>query len=136
MGYVDEATAREMLALGLAALWRSHGERWLRKDDQRAQKRRIEEGFDPQWMLAKRVPSPFEIFAARERCELLKGLLGQLTRRQRRVVRMRYRNDLTFAAIGRAMRITEAAAFTLHRRTLDELKARLGTMGIRSMDDI
>jgi RNA polymerase sigma-70 factor (ECF subfamily) len=78
--------------------------------------------------LAANQPSPSDCALAGERDHLLERALGRLPEESRRVIELRYRQGLSFEAIGAALGRTPNAARKLWARAVDRLKLELRTV--------
>jgi RNA polymerase sigma factor (sigma-70 family) len=76
------------------------------------------------------------MIARRELRDKLGTCSAGLSPRRRRLLRLRYQNDLTFTQIALAMKVTEDAVIKMHKRTLDDLRDGLAKMRIRKLHDI
>jgi RNA polymerase sigma-70 factor (ECF subfamily) len=75
------------------------------------------------------VPSPSAHLLARERQEVLLRALGRLPEDYRRVMLLRYQQELTFEEVGREMGRSADAARMLWARALERLKHELRSVG-------
>lgn len=132
--WADEHTARRLLSRRAAALVRdSEGPKLL------ARRREIYEGPDNGlgWLRAARHwPDAFDAIAARERKAILKLCLEGLTRPQRTVIYLRYRQELRFKQIAAVLEVTEEAIGQMHGRALLSLREALERLGICKLDHI
>lgn len=71
-------------------------------------------------------PDPEQLAIAAEVSARLRAAIAQaLTPRQRQVVLLRYRSDLSYAAIGATLGISDVAALRCHDRAIAVLRIRL-----------
>jgi RNA polymerase sigma-70 factor (ECF subfamily) len=71
-------------------------------------------------------PSPSEVAVGEENDRLLKRALERLPDEYRRVIQLRYRENLSFEQIGKALERTPNAARKLWARAIERLKRDLG----------
>ncbi len=76
-------------------------------------------------MIADEEPSPSEVFLAAERDLRIQGAIACLPHESRRVIELRYQEDLTFEEIGHILGRTTNASRKLWVRTIRKLVAIL-----------
>jgi DNA-directed RNA polymerase specialized sigma24 family protein len=81
-------------------------------------------------------PSGFDAVANRERRELMKWMEADLPRSSRRLVRLRYRNDLTFPQIAIAMDRTVESVEAMHARALTKMRDKLAEANIHKLTEL
>ena len=74
--------------------------------------------------------SPQASLLARERAEILDQELERLPPRHRKVVRLRYKEELTLREIGALLHVNESRACQLHRSALKSLRRALRNRGV------
>lgn len=79
-------------------------------------------------------PDPFQQYSATETRYLIAHIAGALTRKHEAVIALRYREGLTFAEIGKRLKITKESAFGLHERATKLIEERLKAMRVRFHD--
>lgn len=77
---------------------------------------------------------PDEMYAAVERRRILDGAVS--VERHRTLLRLRYTEGWTLAAIAASWGVSEAAVCAMHGRALRRLRASLAGMGIESLTEI
>jgi RNA polymerase sigma-70 factor (ECF subfamily) len=75
--------------------------------------------------LAGRSPGPLDALLRRERARLVHGLIGELPAETRRMLALRFDQDLRYGEIATCMGLSEAAVKQRFSRTLRELRRRL-----------
>jgi RNA polymerase sigma-70 factor (ECF subfamily) len=85
--------------------------------------------FAPEALPAAAAPSPSAHLLAEERQELVRQALDRLPDDYRRVMRLRYLQEMTFEEIGREMRRSADAVRMLWARALERLKHELRAFG-------
>ncbi len=76
---------------------------------------------------------PFRQLTLQQLHSCLVQATAQLTERQRLVIQLRYRDELTFREISTRLEISEGAVSKLHRRALPALRTVLARMNILSL---
>ena len=127
----DEA-ARELLNARKATMQSVGGLRLLRVNTRKPPK----PNHTADWAFGQHTPSPFDIVAGRERCEVLEQCKAKLSGRNRQLLRLRYWNELTFAEASAALGVTQPAAVTMHDRVLEKIAGHLRSLGIVRLEQI
>lgn len=78
----------------------------------------------------------FLAVASAEAKRLLGECMDGLPARQRRLIVLRYRDDLTMAQIAVRFCVTPAAVCRMHQRTLTSLSGMLAARNIRRLSDL
>jgi RNA polymerase sigma factor (sigma-70 family) len=80
--------------------------------------------------------TPFDRAAALERARIVASAIAALSDRQRLLIVLRYRYDLSFSAIGTRLEISAPAAHHLHARAIARIAEHLADRSIHGMDAI
>jgi RNA polymerase sigma factor (sigma-70 family) len=88
------------------------------------------------WASGVHLPNPFDLVAGRERHEVLERCQETLSDGNRKLLRLRYWNDLTFAEVAAAMDVTPAAVSTMHHRVLEKMEHQLRELKIVRIEQI
>lgn len=79
-------------------------------------------------------PGPHQVLAARERRRLLADLIDRLPPRERQVLALYYREELTMREVGEVLGITESRVSQLHSGAVLRLRAALRRQRVREAD--
>jgi DNA-directed RNA polymerase specialized sigma24 family protein len=128
--FVGQAVARRLLDMRAGELVgrqkiRAFGERFRR-----------ELAIDAGWMFRSHWPSPFAAIALEQRLTILEDCQKAIGRSNSRVLMLRYVEELTFVQIGRAMRMSEESAASMHRTALEKMRAELGRRTVKKLAQI
>lgn len=72
------------------------------------------------------------LLAQKETADLLARAVSGLTREHRRILILRYQDDLTFSEIAQQLGVTEVSAHQMHSRALARLKQSCARLGLDS----
>ncbi len=93
----------------------------------------------PDWMaLVPAAPDASPHFSAlqTQRSSILREEIGRLPERYRRVVSMRYSEELTLRQIGAELKVNESRASQIHRLALTRLRQALSSRGVRAISQV
>lgn len=87
-------------------------------------------------LTAAQTSSPAFPLMQKERVSVLRHASKSCSPIQRRLLSLRYREELSYAEIALVFHVSEPSVFEMHRRAIAQLAATLAGMGVARLDQI
>lgn len=89
-----------------------------------------------EWLSPREPDQPDALAILAERQRLINEAGRALTQKQRLVLLYRYVGGMSYAEIGKELRVTKVAVFGIHERAIAVMERELGEMGISKFQDL